>query len=173
MGAAIFLFGGRVALAGARVDAAREAAGAAAVPTAGGGFSSSADGARWGGGTSCSPIALVGLNDVILAVEAEGISSGRPDSGVSAVSCFRSSTSLGTRFSAERVSRLSATSDSCLPAALGALSSAMLSGCFPAERVPRLSVLLGSVLSPISLMGESIDNVEAPAWPAFGALGST
>eukprot|EP00965_Chrysotila_dentata_P129709 4288311-Pleurochrysis_carterae.AAC.1 len=64
-------------------------------------------------------------------------------------------------------------SDSRLPAALGALPSAILRGCFPAERVPRLSALLGPVLSPISLMGESIDDVEAPAWPAFDALGST
>eukprot|EP00965_Chrysotila_dentata_P035882 1194145-Pleurochrysis_carterae.AAC.1 len=101
MGTTIFLFEGRVALAGARVIAAREAAGAAAVPTAGEGSSSSADGVRGGGGTSCSPIALADLNDVILAVEAEGISSGRPNSGVSALSCVRSSTSLGTRFSAE------------------------------------------------------------------------
>eukprot|EP00965_Chrysotila_dentata_P110193 3641556-Pleurochrysis_carterae.AAC.1 len=93
----------------------------------------------------------------------EGISFGRPDSGVSAVSCARSSTSLGTRFSAERVSRLSVMPDSCLPAVLGKLPSTVLSGCFPAERVPRLSALLGSILSPISLMGESTDEVEAPA----------
>eukprot|EP00965_Chrysotila_dentata_P051747 1718078-Pleurochrysis_carterae.AAC.2 len=108
MGAVFFLFGGRVALAVALVVAAREATGAAVVPTASGGSSLSADGGRGGGGTSCSPIALAGLNDVILAVEAERISSGRPDSGVSAVSCLRSSTSLGIRFSTERVSRLSA-----------------------------------------------------------------
>eukprot|EP00965_Chrysotila_dentata_P038124 1267025-Pleurochrysis_carterae.AAC.1 len=101
MGAAFFLFEGRVALAGARVVAAREAAGAVAVPTTGGKSSSSANGARGSGGTSCLPVALADLNDVILAVEVERISSGRPNSGVSVVSCLRSSTSLGTRFSAE------------------------------------------------------------------------
>eukprot|EP00965_Chrysotila_dentata_P034024 1132915-Pleurochrysis_carterae.AAC.1 len=102
MSAAFFLFEGRVALAGARVVATQKAAGAAAVPTAGGGSSWSADGASGGGGTSCSPIALADLNDVILAVVAERISSDRSDSGVSDVSCLRSTTSLGTRFSAER-----------------------------------------------------------------------
>eukprot|EP00965_Chrysotila_dentata_P071316 2356963-Pleurochrysis_carterae.AAC.1 len=109
MGTTIFLFVGRVALAGARVVAVRESAGAAAFPTAGVASLSSADGVRGGGGAICSPVALAGLNNVILAVEAEGISFGRPDSGVSAMSCARSSTSLGTRFSAERVSRLSTT----------------------------------------------------------------
>eukprot|EP00965_Chrysotila_dentata_P085583 2823287-Pleurochrysis_carterae.AAC.1 len=76
------------------------------------------------------------------------MSSGRLDSGVSVESCVRSSTSPGTRFSAERVSRLSARSDSCLPTASGALPSAMLRDSFPVERVPRLSALLGSALSP-------------------------
>eukprot|EP00965_Chrysotila_dentata_P181827 6002490-Pleurochrysis_carterae.AAC.1 len=81
MGVAVFLCGGRVVLAGARVVVAREAAGAAAVPTAGGGSSSPADGGRGSGGTSCSPVDLADLNDVILAVEAERMSSGRLDSG--------------------------------------------------------------------------------------------
>eukprot|EP00965_Chrysotila_dentata_P085842 2832693-Pleurochrysis_carterae.AAC.1 len=102
MGTTIFLFVGRAALAGARVIVTREAAGEAAFPTAGVVSSPSADGARESGGAICSPVALAGLNDVILPVEVEGISSGRPDSGLSAGSCACSSTSLGTRFSAER-----------------------------------------------------------------------
>eukprot|EP00965_Chrysotila_dentata_P017121 568546-Pleurochrysis_carterae.AAC.1 len=70
--------------------------------------------------------------------------SGRLDSGVSVESCLLSSAGPCTRFSVDRVSRLSSRSDSCLPAAFGALPSVLLSGCFPAERVPRLSALLGS-----------------------------
>eukprot|EP00965_Chrysotila_dentata_P141621 4680189-Pleurochrysis_carterae.AAC.1 len=143
MGTTIFLVLDRADLAGARVVVTREAAGAAAFPAVGVRSSPSADGVRESGGALGSPIALAGLNEVILAVET-GASSGGPDSGVSAVSCACSSTSLGKRFSAERVSRLSAISDSCLPARLCGLPSAVLSSCFPAERVPRLSALLGS-----------------------------
>eukprot|EP00965_Chrysotila_dentata_P242697 6205002-Pleurochrysis_carterae.AAC.1 len=173
MGTTIFLFAGRAALEGARVVAACEAAGAAAFPTADVASSSSADGARGGGGATGSPVALADLDDVIRAVEVDGVSPDVLNSGMSPVSGARSSTMLGTRFSAERVSRLSETSGSPLPDVLGECPSAALSGCFPAERVPRLSTLLGSVLSPISLMGESIEEVEAPVRPAFGALGST
>eukprot|EP00965_Chrysotila_dentata_P042811 1421092-Pleurochrysis_carterae.AAC.1 len=68
MGAMVFLFVGRVALAGARAVAVREAAGATAFPTAGVAFSVSADGARGGDGAACSPVALADLHDVILAV---------------------------------------------------------------------------------------------------------
>eukprot|EP00965_Chrysotila_dentata_P048672 1614763-Pleurochrysis_carterae.AAC.1 len=63
MGAAFFLFGGRVALAGARVVMTREVAGAAAFPTAGVRSSPSADGVRESGGAIGSPIALAGLNE--------------------------------------------------------------------------------------------------------------
>eukprot|EP00965_Chrysotila_dentata_P140896 4657965-Pleurochrysis_carterae.AAC.1 len=92
---------------------------------------------------------------------------------MSAVSCAHSSTVMGTRFSAERVPRLSAVLDSCPPAVLCECPSAMPSGCFPAERVPRLSALLGSGLSPVSLIAENIDEVEASAWPSFDALASS
>eukprot|EP00965_Chrysotila_dentata_P112307 3712847-Pleurochrysis_carterae.AAC.1 len=173
MGTTIFLFVGRAALAGARVVAARGAADAAAFPTASVAFSASADGACGDDGAVCSPVALADLDDAILAVEVESAASGVFDSGMSAVSCARSSTVLGTRFSAERVPRLSAVLDSCPPVVLCECPSAMPSGCFPAERVPCLSALLGSGLSPISLIGESIEVVEALTWPAFGALGST
>eukprot|EP00965_Chrysotila_dentata_P132210 4371868-Pleurochrysis_carterae.AAC.1 len=69
MGTTIFLVLGRAGLAGARLVVTREAAGAAAFPTAGVGSSSSADGVRENGGAICSPVALSGLNEVILAVE--------------------------------------------------------------------------------------------------------
>eukprot|EP00965_Chrysotila_dentata_P062235 2062189-Pleurochrysis_carterae.AAC.1 len=79
MGTTILLVLGRAGLAEARVVVTREGAGAAAFPNASGGSSSSADGVRESGGAICSPVALAGLNDVILAVET-GASSGGPDS---------------------------------------------------------------------------------------------
>eukprot|EP00965_Chrysotila_dentata_P096124 3175716-Pleurochrysis_carterae.AAC.1 len=91
MGTTIFLVLGRAGLAGSRVVVALKAADAAAFPAAGVASLSSADGARESGSAICSPAALAGLNDVILTVEME-VSSSRPDSGVSAMSCARSST---------------------------------------------------------------------------------
>eukprot|EP00959_Pyramimonas_sp_CCMP1952_P181042 3785725-Pyramimonas_sp.AAC.1 len=63
MGTTILLVLGRAGLAGARVAATREAAGAAAFPTDGVRSSPSADGVRESGGAIGSPVALVGLNE--------------------------------------------------------------------------------------------------------------
>eukprot|EP00965_Chrysotila_dentata_P054132 1796269-Pleurochrysis_carterae.AAC.1 len=79
MGTTILLVLDRAGLAGARVVVTREVVGAAAFPTAGVRSSPSTDGVRESSGAICSPVALAGLNEVILAVET-GASSGGPDS---------------------------------------------------------------------------------------------
>eukprot|EP00965_Chrysotila_dentata_P180600 5962099-Pleurochrysis_carterae.AAC.1 len=69
MGTTIFLVLGRAGLVGARVVVTRETAGAVAFPTVGVRSSPSADGVRESGGAIGSPVALAGLNEVILAVK--------------------------------------------------------------------------------------------------------